>query len=937
MSENKSRFVLLCQQALACAVVVAVAAPATGVATLDIVPAPPRTPGTGGGALVAADPVDPTVTEVPLTGPVTGPVPDRSGLRLLSAGGGGAEAPLTGNAEPLPTDGDGAGTRSEPQPVEGYATVGVTWSQEQRFEDDEIRVAARTMSDGDWSAWQELHYDAAHGPDPESPEAAHQRFGTDPLVVGDVEDVQVEAVTSEGGLPAEMSLVVVDPGKQEVEQEQPAIDTARLSAGVELMAAAGRVTPKPRIYSRKQWGANERLRDKGSLRYFEVHAGFVHHTVNANRYSRAQVPSIIRGIYAYHTQSRGWSDIGYNFLVDRFGRIWEGRYGGVGRPVVGAHTLGYNDDAFAMSAIGNFDTARPGSKLLDAYGRLFAWKLGLHGVDPADRSQRVGNRRIPAVNGHRDVGQTACPGRHLYARIGAIRKRAGSYQRSFRGRNKDTDISGSPWPDLVVRNKRTKRAYVVRTAGQVGFGRGRTARTGWDSKDLVAAVRDLDGDHRPDLLARKRGSRLTGLHRGNGRGGFGKAERITKRFRSLDRLVGVGDLNDDGKNDVVGRHASDGRLLFYRGKGNGGFRPKKLLARNWSGYSRITGIGDFDGDGHPDLAARAGKTLYLFPGTGRAALGKRRALPYGWERFDLIRGIGDVTNDGRPDIIARLRKSQVTYVYPGNGRGGFGQRFGGFTRFANVDFLAAAGRVDRSKGNDLVGRSRSGRLVVFSNSGGERIGKVVPTGRTFKSTNLVLNVGDWNGDGRNDVMTRRRDGAMVLRLGAAGGRLARGVVAGRFWDHVRLVAAVGDVTGDGRPDLMGQPSRRGMRIYPGNGRTGFRRSYPAHSAISANRHVGAGRWGGDGAPDSIVRRSNGNLALFPGNGPGGLTGARKVGTGAGRYDWLIGAGDVDGNGTTDLIARAKADGRLWLLPGRGAGFGPRRFIAGGFGKYDLAG
>ena len=114
------------------------------------------------------------------------------------------------------------------------------------------------------------------------------------------------------------------------------------------------------IYSRAQWGADEQhARASRSLHYGEVHAGFVHHTVNANNYTRAEVPAILRSIYAYHTQSRGWSDIGYNFLVDRFGRIWEGRYGGVDRPVVGAHTLGYNDDSFAMSAIGNFEIAQP--------------------------------------------------------------------------------------------------------------------------------------------------------------------------------------------------------------------------------------------------------------------------------------------------------------------------------------------------------------------------------------------------------------------------------------------------------------------------------------------------------------------------------------------------------------------------------------------------
>jgi uncharacterized protein with LGFP repeats len=71
-----------------------------------------------------------------------------------------------------------------------------------------------------------------------------------------------------------------------------------------------------------------------------IYAGWVHHTVNANDYSSAEVPGIIRSIYAYHMQGRGWSDIGYNFLVDRFGRLWEGRSGGIDRPVIGAHTWG---------------------------------------------------------------------------------------------------------------------------------------------------------------------------------------------------------------------------------------------------------------------------------------------------------------------------------------------------------------------------------------------------------------------------------------------------------------------------------------------------------------------------------------------------------------------------------------------------------------------
>ena len=309
--------------------------------------------------------------------------------------------------------------------------------------------------------------------------------------------------------------------------------------------------PRPTIFSRSQWGANESLRDKGSLRYGTIKAGFVHHTVNSNGYSRDQVPSIIRGIYAYHTQSLGWSDVGYNFLVDRFGRIWEGRYGGVARPVVGAHTLGYNDYSFAMSAIGNFETTSAPSAMLDAYGRLFAWKLSLHGVDASSTRQRVGSSYFPAISGHRDAGQTACPGRYLYAKIPDIRTRAAKIQKGGTttpppdspdpARSPVTNLSGAHWPDVASR--RSGELTVNRTGGQIRFRNATTALRGWGGKDLVAAAGDLNGDGFGDVVARDRSTKRTELFAGNGKGGYGSTPlRRYDRLAQVDTLVGVGRL-----------------------------------------------------------------------------------------------------------------------------------------------------------------------------------------------------------------------------------------------------------------------------------------------------------------------------------------------------------------------------------------------------------
>jgi putative cell wall-binding protein len=177
----------------------------------------------------------------------------------------------------------------------------------------------------------------------------------------------------------------------------------------------------PAIYSRAQWGADESIREPGDPDYGQVLGTFVHHTAGTNSYTEAEVPAIIRAIYAYHVNGRGWRDIGYNFLVDRFGRTWEGRYGGVDRAVVGAHTAGYNSSAFGTSVLGTYTSKAPEDAVLFAYERLIAWKFTLHGVEPDASVAYPGQKTLPAIAGHRDADATECPGQLLYDKLGAIR------------------------------------------------------------------------------------------------------------------------------------------------------------------------------------------------------------------------------------------------------------------------------------------------------------------------------------------------------------------------------------------------------------------------------------------------------------------------------------------------------------------------------------
>ncbi|MFF5345619.1 peptidoglycan recognition protein [Streptomyces althioticus] len=198
------------------------------------------------------------------------------------------------------------------------------------------------------------------------------------------------------------------------------------------------IGPRPAITTRRGWGADESLREKSFVYTSKVKAAFVHHTASGNNYSCSQAPSLIRGFYRYHTRSLGWRDIGYNFLVDKCGRIYEGRAGGVAKPVQGAHTMGFNSKTTGIAVIGSYGSKKPSSKAVKAVARLTAWKLGLHGMNPKKTTSLTsggGNLyakgkkvKMKVISGHRDGFNTSCPGGKLYKKLGSVRSKAAGYQ-----------------------------------------------------------------------------------------------------------------------------------------------------------------------------------------------------------------------------------------------------------------------------------------------------------------------------------------------------------------------------------------------------------------------------------------------------------------------------------------------------------------------------
>jgi hypothetical protein len=200
-------------------------------------------------------------------------------------------------------------------------------------------------------------------------------------------------------------------------------------------AIAGAQPPAPAIMTRDSWGASG-CEPRTTPAYGEVRAAVVHHTVTANDYTPEEAPGIVLGICRFHRNGNGWNDVGYNFLIDRFGTIYEGRAGGIAQAVVGAHAQGYNSQTFGTASIGTHTSVGASEEAKQSFAQLIAWKLALHGTIAAGKVRLISGggsaNKYPAgkrvvvkrVLGHGRVGETVCPGGALKRQIKDIRQRA---------------------------------------------------------------------------------------------------------------------------------------------------------------------------------------------------------------------------------------------------------------------------------------------------------------------------------------------------------------------------------------------------------------------------------------------------------------------------------------------------------------------------------
>ncbi|WP_369778027.1 peptidoglycan recognition protein [Streptomyces sp. R33] len=390
------------------------------------------------------------------------------GAELGSDGNGEAKAysagaketgPVEGEVHKLPLKPKGSGEAVlSQQGTEPFGLLGVSWTDPKAEVKGTIEARARDAKTGKWSHWIALDPVKA-GMDGVRP-GAHG--STEPVWVGASDGAEVR-ISGGGALPAGLELNLVDPGganspakKSGGQKKNGAQKSGSLNAGPAAFAAPAAVTadppttppsvpgpvstaPAPNVVSRVAWGADETMNNEGPI-YLpggKVKAVFVHHTADAQPYDCSQSAAIVRGIHTYHVKTNGWRDLGYNFLVDKCGTVFEGRQGGTDQPVLGAHTYGWNNESAGIAVLGDYNAEGASAAAQDAISRIAAYKLGQYDGDmngtttlTAGATQtnffgtafEVGKPyTFKSLSGHRDGFNTECPGNQLYGQLGALR------------------------------------------------------------------------------------------------------------------------------------------------------------------------------------------------------------------------------------------------------------------------------------------------------------------------------------------------------------------------------------------------------------------------------------------------------------------------------------------------------------------------------------
>lgn len=592
---------------------------------------------------------------------------------------------------------------------------------------DEILV--RTVRDGAWSEWTTLELSEDEGPDRGSAEAteALPDLSSEPIWVGEADGYEISA-------PAGAGQIFVDLVREEIEE-------------VLVEPQAGALGGAPAIRPRANWGA--RPPKTTPFVAGDMQMAVIHHSAGSNAYSASQVPGIIRGIQAYHMDTHGWDDIGYNFVVDRFGGMWEGRAGGIDKAVVGAHAAGFNTYSTGVVVLGDFTSTNPTDPSVGAVADVLAWKFAQHRLNPSgwvdfntvgSSSRPPGRHRLPRIISHRDVGTTGCPGDQLYARLSSIRSgvsaRFGGQLEQMPAIPITGDFDGNGTSDTMFYRQGSSPDEMWYGDRAGGFRRVPMPVHGV-YRPLAG---DFDGDGASDILWHGPGSDLDSVMYGQRGGGFSKRElNIPSAHQPF-----AGDFNGDGVDDFMWYGPGLNPDKWYYGTRTSSFIGKDVdIATTY-----VPIVGDLNGDGRSDIlwyTPNSGPDRYWYGRSEAGSFSRPGASPVISGSYEPV--VGNYNGDAYDDIF-----------WFGYGREADSFWWGTSTEAGLVSQSVIATTVGSPTALDVANDGADDILWYAPGRPGDPYWRIAPGGAIIGTHTLMINGvylqahGDYNGDGREDFL-----------------------------------------------------------------------------------------------------------------------------------------------------------------------------------------
>ncbi|MCK2036310.1 VCBS repeat-containing protein [Microbacterium sp. SSW1-49] len=449
----------------------------------------------------------------------------------------------------------------------------------------------------------------------------------------------------------------------------------------------------------------------------------------------------------------------------------------------------------------------------------------------------------------------------------------------------------------------------------------------------IINVGDFDGDGNRDFIALDKDSRAS-LVRSDGGTKLSAPEALPGDWSGVVAAYAAGDFDGDGYPDLFTTNAQ-GDLFLRSGTGFGGYRAPMKVGSGWHKMSQVSGGIDINGDGRPDVVARdAAGNLYLYPGNGRGGWGTRVLMGHGWSNMTSIFSPGDFDGDGRPDLLAHAADGKLV-LYRGLASGkvtsagiigsgwhtlvGKGSAAGAIS--GPRTFPGGMGNVDGVPGNDVVAVTTTGEAYIYGGSGTGKFGARSNLATGWNANDKVISLGDFNGDGYPDLGRIDAAGAFQFYAGKAGGGFAAPQQIGHGWGGFTRAIGGLDYDGDRFTDVAVLTDDGRMLLYRGNGRGGWSPgggTQISHGWTIADEVFYAGDFDGDGRGDIIARLTDGTLRQYPLTGRGAFGAATQIGHGWDVFSTVFSPGDFTSDGKSDIVA-VDTDGVMYLYAGTGTG------------------